>query len=55
MKTDFETKANIVAYDADGNLMKVDIIPDTLKASVKVSQTKQRRTDHTESNRCDSK
>ena len=38
MKTDFETKANIVAYDADGNLMKVDIIPDTLKASVKVTK-----------------
>lgn len=38
VKTDFETKANIVAYDADGNLMKVDIIPDTLKASVKVTK-----------------
>ena len=25
-------------YDADGNLMKVDIIPDTLKASVKVTK-----------------
>lgn len=38
VKTDFETKANVVAYDADGNLMKVDIIPDTLKASVKVTK-----------------
>lgn len=38
VKADFETKANVVAYDADGNLMDVDIIPDTLKASVKVTK-----------------
>lgn len=38
VKADFETKANIVAYDAEGNLMKVDIIPDTMTAKVKVSK-----------------
>lgn len=38
IKNDFETQANVVAYDADGNLMDVDIIPDTLKASVKVTK-----------------
>ncbi|MEF2782163.1 CdaR family protein [Erysipelotrichaceae bacterium HCN-30851] len=38
VKSDFETKATVVAYDADGNLMDVDIIPETLTASVKVSK-----------------
>lgn len=35
--TDFETKAGIAAYDKNGNKMNVDIIPETIKAKVKVT------------------
>lgn len=40
IKSDFETKAEVVAYDADGSKMAVDIIPGTLKANVKVTKPK---------------
>lgn len=38
IKNDFETKAEVVAYNADGEKMNVDIIPNTLKATVKVTK-----------------
>lgn len=38
IQNDFETKAKVYAYDQNGNRMNVDIIPDTLKATVKVTK-----------------
>ena len=38
IKNDFETKAEVVAYNEDGEKMDVDIIPNTLKATVKVTK-----------------
>lgn len=42
IKSDFETKAEVVAYNADGEKMNVDIIPNTLKATVKVTKPSKR-------------
>lgn len=38
IQNDFDTKAKVFAYDMNGKRMNVDIIPDTLKASVGVSK-----------------
>ncbi|MEG1732232.1 MAG: CdaR family protein [Longicatena sp.] len=38
IQSDFETKAKVYAYDDNGNRMDVDILPDTLKATVKVTK-----------------
>ena len=37
VNADFETEANLVAYDQQGNQMSVDIIPKTMKTKVSVS------------------
>lgn len=42
IKSDFETKAEVVAYNAEGEKMDVDIIPSTLKATVKVTKPSKR-------------